>query len=240
MTYSLDPQSKHKLGLIVLSTDETLENEARHVLEARDVALYHSRIFSANTVTRASLRDMETRLSEAAGLLPEGVDVIGYGCTSASVMIGAEGVEKRIQAAKPGVAVTNPMSAICAALNHVGATKIAMLTPYTHAVADPMRAYLQRCGVEIVTTFDFGEEDDRRVARISETSTQEAVGRLLSNTDVDAIFASCTNLRSFGIIESIETDMGVPMLSSNQALLWHMLRLSGIQAKGWGPGRLFR
>ncbi|MEM8775913.1 MAG: aspartate/glutamate racemase family protein [Pseudomonadota bacterium] len=239
MTYMLDAPAQTQLGLIVLSTDETLELEARQLLAGRELQLFHSRIFSANAVTQGSLRDMEKRLSETAALLPEGVKVIGYGCTSASVMIGSDGVERQVHAGKPDVAVTNPMRAVTAALEHLGARRIAMLTPYTKTVADPMRAHLSEQDIEIVRSFDFGEEDDRRVARISEASTREAVQKLVADGGVDAVFASCTNLRTFGVIDAIEAETGLPMLSSNQALLWHMLQLAGQDASNWGPGRLF-
>ena len=42
-------------------------------------------------------------------------------------------------------------------------------------------------------------------------------------------------------IEKAEAELGLPVVSSNQALLWHMLGLGGVsQPCGWGPGRLFR
>jgi len=42
------------------------------------------------------------------------------------------------------------------------------------------------------------------------------------------------------VIEQAEAELGLPVVSSNQALLWHMLGLAGVaQPSGWGPGRLF-
>ena len=89
MKYEVDPGPAARLGLVVLSTDETLEDEARQIL-GPTVSLYHSRIECAPDVTTDNLRKMEARMTASAELLPEGLDAIGYGCTSASVVIGGE------------------------------------------------------------------------------------------------------------------------------------------------------
>ncbi|UYV35878.1 hypothetical protein N4R57_12520 [Rhodobacteraceae bacterium D3-12] len=47
-------------------------------------------------------------------------------------------------------------------------------------------------------------------------------------------------MRCFSVLEEAEAVTGVPVISSNLALIWHMLKLAGIEAKGWGPGRLFQ
>ncbi len=55
----------------------------------------------------------------------------------------------------------------------------------------------------------------------------------------DLVFASCTNLRSFSVIEAAEQALGIPVISSKSALAWHMLRLSGVRGDMVGPGRVF-
>ncbi len=240
MSYDLDEGIGRRLGLVVLSTDETLEVEARETLQGRDVGLYHTRIFSAPTVTPQSLMDMQAKVAASVALLPDTVEAIGYGCTSASVLIGPDAVAEQVNAVRPGLPVTNPISGVLAGLRALNAKRVLMVTPYSSAVASPMRQFLEAQGIEVVHETSFGEEHDPNVARISEASTKAAVLEALGQHQVDAVFASCTNLRSYGIIEAIEAQTGVPMVSSNQALLWHLLQISGIKATGWGPGRLFQ
>ncbi|MEM7076717.1 MAG: Asp/Glu racemase [Pseudomonadota bacterium] len=235
----LDPAPDHILGLVVLSTDETLENEARALLAAQPVSLHHSRIFSADTVTPTSLSDMKTRITASAALLPEHVGVVGYACTSASVMIGPDEVAAQVRAGRPGVAVTNPISATCAALDALDARRIGLVTPYVPDVVAPMRAHLARHGVEVVEELSFGEGDDRRVARIPQTVTAQAARDVARNARIDALFLSCTNLRSFGVIEQLEDELKLPVISSNLALLWHMLVLANADTRRPGFGRLF-
>jgi maleate isomerase len=241
MGYALAPQgSWPRLGLVVLSTDEVLEHEARGLLAARDIRLVHSRIRSAPAVTPASLREMQGRMPVSAGLLPDGLDVIGYGCTSASVFIGPTSVAEAIATVHPGVPVTNPISAVVDALRAFGARRIGLVTPYTAQVSGPMRAFLAWEWIETAEEISFGEEDDRRVARITPASTLAAILAAGQADGIEAVFTSCTNLRSFDVIDEAEARLNLPVISSNLALIWHMLRLARVDARGWGPGRLFR
>lgn len=229
----------HRLGMIVLSTDETLEYETRQVLEGRCVNLMHSRIESHPQVTPDSLRAMRARMPEVAGLLPAELNAIAYGCTSASVLIGPEVVAAEVQSVRPGVPVTNPISAVVAALKALKVRRIGLVTPYTAEVAAPMREFLAAQGIETRHEISFGEGDDRKVARIAQRSTLAAMLEAGRAEGVEAVFASCTNLGTFEVIDQAEDELGLPVISSNLALAWHLLKLARIEARGWGPGRLF-
>lgn len=242
MDYELDSGAGggKKLGVIVLSTDETLEYEARQVFEGQTAALMHARIPSNAEVTPEDLRTMADEMTATAALLPAGMDAIAYGCTSGATVIGPKRVEDLIQAAQPGVPVTNPMSAVIAALKALGVQKIAFVSPYVASVTAPMRAFMAENGIDTVAEVSFGQGDDPTVARIAEKSTLAAMLKVGANPEVEAVFSSCTNLRSFGVIEQAEAQLDKPVISSNLALIWHVLQLAGEPARGWGPGRLFR
>ena len=241
MDYRLDDGAGGgtRLGMVVLSTDETLEFEARQVFAGRNLNLMHARIPFEPAVTPETLHAMKARIADTAALLPGGLRVVAYGCTSASVVIGPDVVAGEVRRAHPGVAVTDPITAVGVALSALNARRIALVTPYLARVARPMRDHLAAQGTETVSAICFGEGDDRRVARIAEASTLAAVLGAGRADGVEAVFASCTNLRAFGLIEEAEAILGVPVISSNLAMIWHMLRLAGVDARGWGPGRLF-
>ncbi|MEQ9258093.1 MAG: aspartate/glutamate racemase family protein [Roseovarius sp.] len=241
MTYELDQGAGAglRLGLIVLSTDETLEYEARAVVAGRDANLLHTRIPARADVTPEDLETMAGEMTATAGLLPRGLNAVAYGCTSGATIIGPERVEALVQMAHPGVPVTNPMSSVIAAIRAMGASRIAMVSPYVESVTGPMRAYLASHGIETVSDVSFGQKEDWTVARIAEASTLNAICEAGAAPGVEAVFTSCTNLRTFGILEEAEARLGVPVISSNSALIWNLLRLAGRPATGWGPGRLY-
>jgi maleate isomerase len=86
----------------------------------------------------------------------------------------------------------------------------------------------------------FGEELEARVARIDPKSIQAAALEIGRDPEVDAVFLSCTNLRTMDIIDALEDELGKPVVSSNQALAWHMAQLAGLTAGPNAPGKLFR
>ena len=61
----------------------------------------------------------------------------------------------------------------------------------------------------------------------------------LGRGEVDAVFLSCTNLRTLDVIDEIEAELGLPVVSSNQALAWHMAQLTQI-SPDHAFGRLMR
>lgn len=226
------------LALIVLSTDENLEPEAAQLCTPAGIPLLHSRIAAQPTVTPEDLATMADELPTAARLLPAHTDVVGYGCTSGATIIGPDRVAALVRSVLPGAVVTNPISAVEAALGALGARRIAYVSPYVPEVTAPMRAHLAGAGIETVCEGSFNIGSDRDVARISEAATRAGINDVVAGQDLDAVFISCTNLRSFSIIDAVEAATGLPVISSNQALLWQMLKLAGITGVA-GPGRLF-
>ena len=93
--------------------------------------------------------------------------------------------------------------------------------------------------MEIPVMGSFNQEDDNVVARIAPSSLAEAIVRLGSAKDCDAVFVSCTSLRVARIVEEVEARIGKPVTSSNHALAWHMLRLTGYAKPLPKRGRLF-
>jgi maleate isomerase len=69
---------------------------------------------------------------------------------------------------------------------------------------------------------------DDRVGRISPESIHEVARQLGGSPLVDTVFISCTNLRALSIISELESTLGKPVISSNQALGWHCLRLAEV------------
>lgn len=229
------------LGLIVLQSDETMEREFRPLFERAKAALYHSRIPSALEVSAESLAEMQAEMPRAAALLPtsKGLDAVGYGCTSGATIIGPDNVAAAIRQHHPDTRVTDPISAVIAALRYLGCERIAFLTPYVAEVSDAMRALLEREGFSVAAFGSFEQSNEATVARVTEQSLLEAIVQLGASGDADCVFASCTNLRSFNIIDAAESQLGKPVISSNLAFAWHLLTLGGIDVKGLGPGRLF-
>jgi len=224
--------ARARLGLIVLQTDQTIEHEFAQVFpDQGDVALYVARIPNAMEVSPDTLRQMAIDLPHTAGLLPTqfGFDVVGYACTSGATMIGEDRVDALIREMHPQTKTTNPISACKAALAALGLKRVALVTPYPVDVTLEMQANLQAAGFETTAVATFDQSDDFTVARISANSILNAVKQIGARDDCDGVFVSCTSLRALQIIAMAEAEIGKPVISSNQALAWHMMRLAGLE-----------
>jgi maleate isomerase len=230
------------IGLIVLATDNTIEHEFRKMLAIDGIAFYETRIHNAAEVNPATLAEMEKGMAAAAGLILPGLklDVVAYGCTSGTVVIGEDKVFARIREARPDVACTTPITGAVAGFQALGAKRIALLTPYIEEVNQALRTFIEKRGVEVPVMGSFNHENDNEVARISPDSIKEAMRKLVRVDKVDALFVSCTSLRLATIAEELERELGVPVTSSNHAMAWHCLRLAGYREAVPGFGSLFR
>lgn len=217
------------LGLIVLQEDERVERDFRTLLPV-SADLLVSRVASGLEVTPETLAEMEGGLPRAAGLFPTGraFDVIGYGCTSGTAQIGAARVAEQVRAGAQAMHVTDPLTALIAACAHLGLRRLALLSPYVEIVSDRLRDRLAAAGIETPVFGSFAVAEEARVARIDPGSTRDAAAALIAQGGVDGLFLSCTNLDTLPVIAALEEAGGIPVLSSNLVLAWHMRRLAGL------------
>lgn len=234
------PGTRATLGLVVLQTDETIEGDFRAFVPAEGIALYNTRIPFEPVVTQETLARMEGDLAQSVSLLPGGArfDAIGYGCTSGSAVIGEERIEEIVRSAVPAAKVTNPLTAAKAALAALDARRIAMVTPYVPSVSGALIERFGEGGIETAALASFEILEDAAVARITPASVLDAIVTTGQAHECDAVFASCTSLRTGAIIAEAERRLGRPVITSNQALAWHMMRLAGIPGGPAALGRL--
>ena len=234
--------SRASVGLIVLSTDYTVEYEFRRIFaEVEGVALYHSRIANENEITPENLRAMAPRIVECTRVITPDtpVDVIAYGCTSASMAIGEAGVFNNIHQSKPDARGTTPITAAFAAFGAFKARRIGVLTPYPADVNRIVSDYIKARGFEVPVFGSFNESYDTVVSKITPQSIEAGVREIIRHAEVDAIFVSCTSVRLVDACAELEKNLGIPLTSSNHAMGWHALRLAGIDDKLGRFGSLY-
>jgi maleate isomerase len=240
LDYELTSSRPKQIGLIVLQADETLERDLRLLLP-NDLEFLVSRVPSATSVSRESLQAMANELTQAASLLPVGANLsaVGYGCTSGTAQIGAAHIASLIQAGIQTPTVTEPVSALIAACAHLGVTRIGLISPYVASVSDQLRVVLADAGIRVTHFASFDEPCEERVVRISPDSITAAAIAMGDAEDCEAVFLSCTNLRTLDVIAQITTQIEKPVLSSNQVLAWHLCRLLDVVPQQPQFGRLF-
>lgn len=236
------PARTAAIGLVTLANDVVIEPELCTFLAGIEgAAVYASRIPLMLKLTPQALRDMEGHIPHAVELIvpDDRLDVMGFGCTSGSMAIGPGRVAAAVHRVRPGIPVTDPVSAALKGLKTLGARRIALLTPYPDAVNEVVAAYVSGKGFEIAERASFKQPNDPAIARVPPEAIERA-GVELGRRKVDALFISCTALRCSSVIERIEQAIGKPVVTSNQALAWDCLRLAGCTAAVEGYGQLLR
>ena len=227
-----------RIGLLALATDFASEAELRRMAPP-GIELFTNRIANANPVTISNLRAMAPDITRAAaGILPGfRLDALIYGCTTGTAAIGEAEVDRLIRAARPELPVTNPIRAVQAACRVLGIRRVSLLTPYIQDVNETLARDLEGRGLDVLDVTGFGLETDEAMTGVPAEAILEAALEI-THPDADALFISCTALRVAGVLERIETRLGRPVVASNQALLWHALRLIGDDRPIPGFGRL--
>lgn len=223
---------KATLGLVALQTDETVEPELQSVFSKEGVALYTTRIESEAEVTPQTLKLMEAKLPASVSLLPPSLnfDVIGYACTSGATIIGPERISELIFQGSNAKHATNPLTALIDICQQHDVKSLGFISPYIDSVSLPMRTYLEdKAGIRIANFATFNEATEAKVARIAPQSILDAAIEVGSLSDCDAVFLSCTNLRTFSILETAAAKLNKPVWSSNQVLAHHMSKLVNME-----------
>tara|TARA_B100000214_G_C23963710_1_gene626626 strand:+ start:881 stop:1639 length:759 start_codon:yes stop_codon:yes gene_type:complete len=235
--------SRARMGLIALATDHVIEHELNKFFNGVEgVQLYTTKVPMVPSVTTDTLKSMDNKLHQTAKTLLPGnkFSVVGYGCTSASIVIGEDKVFQTIKTACQTSSITTPITACLAALKTLRGKNIGLVTPYVGEVNSLIKRYFEAHDYTVTKSITFSEIDDNRAGKITPTSISDAVMDQFSLEDIDFVFISCTSLRAFELVPILEGKLQCNVTTSNHALAWHMLRLSGIYDKYSDKGKLFR
>jgi maleate isomerase len=237
---SFETRACADIGLFALASDHAIESEVSRLLPPDEACLHVSRLVSSNSVSMQNLAGIAEGIETACSVLLPGspLSVIAYGCTSGTVAAGEPRILEMLKRSKPGAAPTTPITAARAAFKALGISDLSVLTPYPREVHLAVVQHLESHGLNIVRSAYFGVSEDRRITEIDSESLESAIDEL-AHGDGRAIFVSCTALRVVADIARLERKTGKIILTSNQALAWHCLRLSGIDRAVRDYGCLF-
>jgi maleate isomerase len=228
-----------RLGVLVPSGNSVAETELRAMLPEQ-VTMLTTRLALRGS-SEPELLAMLTDLDTAASLLGHAEpDAIAFHCTAVSTFAPhlAGEIRSRITAAtgRPALATAD---AILAAFQALNTRRVLLVTPYIQPVHQREIGFLAANGLTVTGGGYLGVDTNAEMARITPDAIAEQVRTAASETSADACFISCTAIRSAGLIEALEASIGMPVITSNQMLVWHVLRMLGIRQTVAGFGRLF-
>ena len=234
--------ARGRIGLVAQAGDATIEQNFRKVLaQVADVEVYTARWTGSGTATLADARALGAEIGPAAKMLLPGerLDVVALACGTTALSLGEDGVESLFQRARPGVPVTTPIGAIRAALRTCGVNQIGVLTPYRADFNVQIEQALAASGITISVFGSFDEDRDSVITTITPDTIRHNVLALAEAAKMDGFLIVGTQLRALGVVEELERDLGIPVISAGTALIWHCLRTIGVRDRIKGYGLLF-
>lgn len=225
------------LRLLAIDRDLTIESDL-HRLIGDAVRITTTRIPLESTENPEALIRLADAVEPAIRLLrPAPGEIVVYGCTSSVALVGAETVEARVGSMFLGSRIVDPLGAIATGLAALARSRIGLVSPYAVPVHEAVRRWMERRGFDVASSTAIDTHEDEIHATIDAGRIAAAARRAAKG--VDAVVISCTALRTLDSIESIESDVGVPILTSNQALGWRVAKMLELGERP-GPGALWR
>jgi len=188
---------------------------------------------------KSLMEDLEIRLNEFALFA---ADVVAYNCTVGSMACPPELLVNKLESVSgsPGVATAG---SVLQALKTLEADSNSLATPYPDSTNQHEKEFLERNGIKVLKmagmSFDAVEPVLGR--KFAEVPQEEIYRHALSvdHPDAKALFLSCANFPTAGLVEQIEMALGKPVITSNTATFWAGLRKGGINDTIEGFGTLF-
>jgi maleate isomerase len=229
----------HRIGLIVPSSNTTMETELPELFRRRpEQFTFHSARARMSQVTADELDRMVVASDSAAQSLADApVETIAYACLVAVMARGAgahRDVQDRLERALLEAARQPPLvtsaGALVDALEALGARRVALITPYAPPLADLVADYMRAEGFEIAALVALDVVDNIEVGRIPSAVIVEQARRVCAEVEnLDALVLSCcVQMPSLEVVAAVEEELGVPVVTAATATARSILLALGL------------
>ncbi|MBT3788633.1 MAG: hypothetical protein HOH26_02785 [Alphaproteobacteria bacterium] len=152
------------------------------------------------------------------------VQSVAFGTTGASYLIGREREDQMIAAFQQryGIPLVMAATAICAALKHLGATRIGLVSPYPPDLTDKSIEYWQSRDLDVITVSSAYNDTGafHPIYALTGSPVSDALEPLLDRDDLDAILLLGTGMPTVYPLKAALGRTSVPMMSCMLALVW--------------------
>jgi maleate isomerase len=213
---------RHRIGLLVPSSNTVMENDLHAHLDKARYTVHTARMYLERTTAEAE-RVMLDRDAPAAASLIGTVrpDVLVFGCTSAG-SLGGVAYDRQVCAelgTRAGCRSIGVMSSLADCVREHRMHRVAVITPYIDELTASVASGLSQQGLHIVSTAGMGISVNVDLARPTPEEITGFVRRSVYGLDIDGIVVSCTNFRALEAKAAITMETGLPVITSNSAVL---------------------
>jgi maleate isomerase len=242
----------HRIGMIVPSSNLTMETELPRMMRARESVLpedrftFHSSRMRMKHVTPEELVRMNAQTERASLELADArPDVVASACLVAIMAQGA-GYHCHAEAQITGVMdregldipIVSSAGALLRGLDAMGVRRIAMVTPYLKPLTQLVADYIEDAGIEVVDALSLEVSDNLEVAALDPAGLREH-WRKVDTKGADAlVLSACVQMPSLPAIQAVEDEAGLPVLSAATATVFTILSELGLEPRVPDAGHL--
>ena len=242
----------HHIGMIVPSSNLTMETELPRLLRAREEAdpenrfVFHAARARMQHVTPEQLRAMNAQAERAATELADArPDVVATACLVAIMAQGPgyhctaeDAITAALRAEGAQAPVISSAGALLDGIAALDAKRVAIITPYMKPLTRAVVEYLTDAGVEVVDSLSLEVPDNLAVARLDPADLRKHHRQLdLSRADA-LVLSACVQMPSLPSIQPVEDEVGIPVLSAATATTYRILQELGLPPVVPNAGRL--
>jgi maleate isomerase len=185
----------------------------------------------------------ELILEKVAALDREGVDVINVGGSPVVTAFGLSGHARLVEeiATRTSRPFVTALQAEVEGLQAVGAARVLVASPYPIAQTERRVAILQELGFVVIAQDSLDIERNRTIAQLDpEVVVRQATTLAAGHPEADVLYLPCGSLPVVGVIDRLESETGLPVVTCVQAQVRACLTRAGYEAPIAGYGRLMR
>lgn len=215
-------ENRRRVGLLIPSSNTVMENDLHDALDKSRYSIQTSRMFLVDTTPEAERQMIDQYAPIAAELLGTArPDILVFGCTSAG-SLGGTAYDEEVCAKLGKLADCSGLgvlSSVSAALRRRGLHRLAIITPYMPALTESVAASLADRGFDIAASGGLGIDVNIKLADPTPAEIADFTIETVGRASVDGIFTSCTNFRALEALPTVVERTGLPVVTSNSAVL---------------------
>lgn len=209
-------------GVLIPSTNTTVEIECRLLPASYQAHVGRLKSSGAGSFSPSRDEDIDYQ-SHLLGTAK--VEMLILAQTSASLFADDydDVVTKRMSAGA-GVPAVTSAQAVGRAVRALGARRIAIVSPYSEAVNARAAHYFRtKHGLEALALEGFGATDAYAIGKLGPENARAAFARI-DRPEIEVFVVPGGNFPTMPSISAWERELGKPVVTTNQASFWAMLR----------------
>lgn len=237
-------KDKYRIGLIVPSSNVTMETEIPEMLNRREsiapeTFTFHSSRMRMKHVNPEELKKMDKDSERCAVELSDArCDALAYACLVAIMcqgpgyhQVSEENLSSKVRENAEPAPVISSAGALLDGIEAIGAKKVSIITPYMKPLTQQVIDYIEEAGIEVIDSISLEVADNLEVAALNPMNLVNHADKLNIDGADAVVLSACVQMPSLPAIQIVEDRLGLPVLSAATSTTYKILKSLDLTAE---------